>query len=305
MKYVRIGDKNVSVLMLGGNIFGHFCNEQETKDIIDTAYAHGLNCIDTANVYSNGLSEEYIGRALRGRRENFFIATKAGIHSNAVPENRFSKEYILQSAEESLKRLRTTYIDLYQLHAYDTAVPLSETVSALNQLIEKGKVRHIGCSNFTLSQLQEAAEIGANFTTVQLPYNILERKIEKEILPFCNEHNISILPYKALARGILSGKYTTTADLPKNSRAIVSARVREELTQEMLAKVQILKNYSKTSDIALSALSLAWLIAQKGVSLVIVGVRTVEQLIDCIGAAKVTLSCSELEHVDAILLKTQ
>jgi len=223
MNYRKLGHSvlRVSEICLGGNIFGYFCDKEETREIIDRAHERGVNFIDTANVYSHGISEEYIGSAVKGRRQDFVIATKAGMFSDQVARNIFKKEYILRSAYESLKRLKTDYIDLYQIHNVDQLLPLSEAMEALDRLVEEGVIRYAGCSNYNIESLKEADELAVKnkYTSLQVPYSLLDRNVEKEILPFCRRLSIGVLPYQALARGLLSGKYKDASKLPHGSRA--------------------------------------------------------------------------------------
>jgi len=306
MKYRIIPgtDLKVSELCLGGNIFGHFCNFEETKKIIDFAYNQGINFIDTANVYSDGLSEEYIGKSIKGRREKFIIATKAGVRPNQKPKNVFTKEYIIKSVNESLNRLQTDYIDLYQVHHFDLEIPIKETLKALNELIRTGKVRYIGCSNYNLKQIVEALneKEKKNFSSIQLPYNLLNQEIEKEVIPFCNQLNIGILPYQVLDRGLLTGKYNKIINIPTSFRGSKSEKIRLELTPKKLKILKYLEEYTKRKTISLTELSLAWVLRKKEVCSVIIGVRNIDQLKECINSIKLNLSIKDLKEIENIIM---
>lgn len=304
MRYRKLGnsDLNVSVLCLGGNIFGHFCNEEETKKIIDFAIEYGINFIDTANVYGDGLSETYIGKALKGRRNRFIIATKAGLRSDQKPENIFTKEYISKSIEESLQRLQTDYIDLYQIHHFDTTVPVEETIKVLNELIESGKVRYIGCSNYSLKQLQRSINLKFKhkFISSQIPYNLLDQSTELEIA-FCKENDIGVLAYQSLARGLLTGKYDNVDKFPDGSRALVSDSIRKQITPEKITLVNKLKAFANEQGHSVTALALSWILRNGEISSAIIGVRSIQQLKDCIAAIDWNLSTREIEVVEKII----
>lgn len=297
----------VSELCLGGNIFGHFCSFEQTKQIIDYAYSQGINFIDTANVYSDGLSETYIGEAIKGKREKFIIATKAGLKSNQKPEHVFTENYIFKSVEESLKRLQTDYIDIYQIHNFDQAVPLEETFRALNELVEQKKVKYIGCSNYTAQQLNESLLLKTTnrfkhqFVSLQNPYNLLNRDLEKELLSLCNQSNTGILAYNSLARGLLTGKYKDALKIPPHFRAAQSASIKKQLTPQLIATVGKLEEFARNKGHTVIELSLAWILAKKEINSVIVGVRNVEQLQGCIGATEWRLTAQDLQEIEKII----
>ena len=302
MEYRALGNSNlkVPVLCLGGNIFGNFCNEKETKNIIDFAFENGINFIDTANVYSDGISEIFIGNALKGRRNKFIIATKAGLRSDQKPENIFTREYILKSVEESLQRLQTEYIDLYQVHNFDQSVPFKETMQTLNELVDVGKVKYIGCSNYTLTQLRKviSLQFKHRFISIQLPYNLIDREIELEILPLCEKEKVGVLTYHSLARGRLTGKYQNKESLPKDSRAVISASIREKITDEVIQFSNKIKKMAETKKHSATELAITWILFRKEISSVIVGVRSIEQLRDCIKAVSWKLTREEMGEIE-------
>ena len=300
----------VPVLCLGGNIFGHFCNELETKQIIDFAFEQGINFIDTANVYSEGISERYIGTALRGRRDKFIIATKAGLRSDQKPEGVLTRGYILKSAEESLQRLQTSYLDLYQVHHFDDRVPLEETLLALSELVNKGKVRYVGCSNYSLSQLKKSISLGLNnkflsekFVSLQLPYNLLEQSNE-QLISFCGKAGIGVLTYQSLARGLLTGKYDK-GEVPANSRASESSLLRSQITSENVAVVKKLTTFASELGRSVTELSLAWILQRTEVSSAIIGVRSIDQLKVCLAATTWKLQPKEIVMVTEIVKELQ
>lgn len=322
MKYRTIGnsDLKVSVLGLGGNIFGHFTNLEETKKIISLALNNGINFIDTANVYSKGLSEKYIGECVKGKREKFIIATKAGLKTGEIPKNKFTYKYIIQSIDESLTRLKTDYIDLYQVHNYDLTVPLEETMDALNEIIEQGKVRYIGCSNYNLEQLKKAFSLKHKhkFISLQNKYNMFERDIEKGILELCKKQNIGILVYSGLARGLLTGKYKKNMktsksrdfdsaqkslifDIPEHFRAFKSSSIRAQLTDKFFDVSEKLEEFALKKGVKVNDLALSWILSKPEISSIIIGVRNSRQLLSNIKSVDVELNEEDIKEVDFIL----
>jgi aryl-alcohol dehydrogenase-like predicted oxidoreductase len=214
----RIGSLEVSVVGLGGNNFGRRLDSHATSAVIDATLDEGINFLDTADVYGGTRSEEFLGRALGGRRDEVVIATKFG---SRLDEQRKGArpEYVRQAAEDSLRRLGTDRIDLYQLHWPDPQVPIEDTLGALDELVRSGKVREIGCSNFSAEQLREAEEAatregGARFVSVQNEYSLLHREPEREVLPECERAGIAFIPYFPLASGLLTGKYRQGQPVP-------------------------------------------------------------------------------------------
>ena len=215
MEYRYLGNSGtlVSVIGLGTNNFGRRLNSSDTKRVIDTANDEGINFLDTSNSYGDTLSEEYIGNAIKNKRQEIILATK--VYSKigeGINEKGAGKVHIISEVENSLRRLQTDYIDLYQIHFWDENTPIEETLRALNYLIDSGKVRYIGCSNFTSWQLAMSLESSKSnnlekFITVQPEYSLLKRDIEAELIPACEYYNIGILPYFPLASGALTGKY--------------------------------------------------------------------------------------------------
>src|SRR5215212_9238765 len=217
----RIGSLEVSVVGLGCNNFGSRLDSDATSAVVDTALDEGINFFDTADIYGGTKSEEFLGRALGRRRDEVVIATKFG---SAVDEQRKGArpQYVRQAVEDSLRRLRTDCIDLYQLHRPDPQVTIEDTLGALDELVRTGKVREIGCSNFSGEQLRAAEEVaaregGARFASVQNEYSLLHREPEREILAECERLGIAFIPYFPLASGLLTGKYRQDQQAPEGS----------------------------------------------------------------------------------------
>jgi aryl-alcohol dehydrogenase-like predicted oxidoreductase len=206
-------DLEVSEIGLGCNTFGWAIDEKTSIAVIGRALDLGVNFIDTADMYDQGRSEESVGRALKGRRSQVVLATKFGYPMGDDPGDRGgSRSYVLRAVEASLRRLQTDYIDLYQFHLPDPDTPIEETLRALDDLVLAGKVRYIGCSNFSATQLREAlsassAKALASFVTTQSRYNLIDRRIERELVPVCQEHGVGVIPWGPLAGGFLTGKY--------------------------------------------------------------------------------------------------
>lgn len=308
MEYRRLGrsDVRVSCLALGGNIFGHFCNQQETIRIIHAAHDCGINLIDTTDVYSEGRSEEFIGSSIHGMREQWVIATKVGVRKGESPAGKGHEGFIRQSVEESLRRLRTDYIDLYGLHHFDPETPLEETLATLHSLVQEGKVRLIGVSNFSGDELRRSLEgsVALDLTTIsstQSHYNLLKREAERDVFPVCREYEVGLVVYGALARGILSGKYHWGEELPFSSRALTSSSIRSDLTQGVLKVVEALADFAKRRDRTVTELALAWILRKTEVVSLTVGVRSVAQLEANIHSIDWKLSDSEMNEIDGIV----
>ena len=295
-QYRQIGSLSVSLIGLGCNNFGWRIDEAQTRRVVDAALDAGINFFDTADIYDKGRSEEFLGRALGKRRGGIAIATKFGMkfddtHSGARPE------YVRQSAEDSLRRLGTDYIDLYQIHQPDPNTPLADTLGALEDLKKAGKVREIGCSNFSAAQIREA---GGKFASVQNQYSLFFREPEAEVLPECRREHLAFLPYFPLANGLLTGKYRKGQPLPKGSRgdAAFGPKV---FTEENLEKVERLIAFAGQRGHTLLELAFSWLAAQPAVASVIAGATSPEQVNANALAASWELSSGELAEVDALM----
>jgi aryl-alcohol dehydrogenase-like predicted oxidoreductase len=276
----KIGSLEVSLAGLGCNNFGWRIDADGTAAVVTAAIDAGINFFDTADIYGGGQSEEYLGRALKGRRDQVLIATKFGMKMADGKEGAKPK-YIRQAAEDSLRRLGTDHIDLYQIHKPDTSTPIADTLGALDELVKAGKVREIGCSNFSAEQLREAAAVrngarGACFVSVQNNYSLLHREPEPEVLPECKRLGIAFLPYFPLANGLLTGKYRKGEPFPKASRG-EDGFGPKVFTDENLGLVEQLRGFAESRGHTLLELSMAWLAFKPVVASIIAGAKTPEQ----------------------------
>jgi aryl-alcohol dehydrogenase-like predicted oxidoreductase len=310
MEYRNLGSSGtkVSVIGLGTNNFGRRLNTSETKKVIDTALDEGINFLDTSNSYGDTLSEEYIGNAIKNKRSDIILATKVYSKIGDRPNDMGAgKIHIIREVENSLKRLQTDYIDLYQIHFWDNSTPIEETLRTLNYLIDSGKVRYIGCSNFTSWQLSMSQEIAKSlnmekFITVQPEYSLLNRDIEKELIPACEYYNVGILPYFPLASGVLTGKYKRGENMPEGTRLSENKeRADEILTSETYSILERLEIFAKARNKSLLDLAFAWLLANPLVSSVIAGATKQEQVVSNARTHKWKLSKIEVNEVNEIL----
>jgi aryl-alcohol dehydrogenase-like predicted oxidoreductase len=299
----RIGSLEVSVVGLGCNNFGRRLDSDSTSAVVDAALDSGITFFDTADVYGGTKSEEYLAHALGRRREDVMIATKFG---SAVDEQRRGArpEYVRRAVEDSLLRLGTDRIDLYQLHTPDPQVPIEETLGALDELVKAGKVREIGCSNFSADELREAEEAtregAARFASVQNEYSLLHREPEGDVLPECERLGIAFIPYFPLANGLLTGKYRWGKEAPAGSR-LDSARGERLLTDRNLDVVERLIGFSESRGRTILELAFSWLLTRPAVASVIAGATSSEQARSNAAAAGWELTDAELAEVDSIL----
>ncbi len=309
MEYRKLGNSGlkVSELGLGGNNFGWWADEVTSIAVINYALESGINYFDTADVYDQGRSEEFIGKALKGKREKVFIATKFGAPMGEGPNDRGgSRNYVMKSVEASLRRLQTDYIDLYQMHFPDPETPIEETLHSLHDLVQAGKVRYIGCSNFRAWQLCEALWASrvnhlSSFVTVQARYNILTRHIEPELIPCCRKYGIGVIPWGPLAGGFLTGKYHQGEKPPADARLAKVTKVWGHiLTEDNFNKLAQLKAFAAERGHTVAELAIACLLAKPWISSVIAGARTVEQLSSNLPAIQWKLSEDDMSRVDAI-----
>lgn len=309
MEYRQLGTAGlrVSLIGLGGNTFGRYVDEAGTAAIVSAALDAGINFIDTADVYNKGVSEEYLGRAIRGRRDDVLIATKVGMRAGERPNDTgASRKRVIESCELSLRRLSIETIDLYQIHAFDPHTPQEETLSALDDLVRAGKVRYIGASNYDAWQLTRALWVSdrrnlARFVSIQSEYNLLARDIESELVPCCTEFGIGIIPFFPLAAGVLTGKYVPGEPPPPETRGAQSPGFDRRLTPEALETVRRLDTWARARGHSAAELALAWLAAQPAVSTIIVGARRPEQVTANARAAEWRLAPDELAEIDRLL----
>ena len=305
METRRIGNLEVSVIGLGCNNFGWKIDENATRDVIDAAISVGINFLDTADTYGKTTSEEFIGRALEGRRESVIIATKFGKPVDAMRTGA-KPAYVHQACNDSLRRLRTDYIDLYQLHAPDRTVPIADTLGALNELVVAGKVREIGCSNFSAAQLREAEEASksdglARFVSVQNHYNLLRRDDEAYVIPECDRLGLAYLPYFPLESGLLTGKFRMGKDAPKGTRIAEGGWLAERYTEENLASIERLIAYAESRQHTMLELAMSWLLRLPLVASVIAGATSVDQVRANAASPNWELSSADIEAIDEIL----
>jgi aryl-alcohol dehydrogenase-like predicted oxidoreductase len=272
---------DVSVVGLGCNNFGSRVNDEGTREVVDAALEAGITLLDTADVYGNrGGSETALGKALKGRRDRVVLATKFGhAMSDDAPPNRGSREYIRQAVEASLGRLQTDWIDLYQYHRPDGITPIEETLGALNELVDEGKVRYIGSSNLDGRQVVEADDVAkdrgwARFVSAQNEYSFLEREAEEELLPTAERLGIGVLPYFPLASGLLTGKYRRGQPAPAGTRLALRP---ERLTDDAFDRIEALESFADSRGVSLLDVAIGGLAAQPAIASVIAGATKPEQ----------------------------
>ena len=286
MKYRQLGNSGVrvSAIGLGTNQFGGPVDQKAVNEIVGTALDLGINLIDTADVYQSGHSEETLGVGLKGRWQQIILATKVEHKTGPGPNDWGASRYhIMNGVEASLRRLQSDHIDLYQIHTWDETTPIEETLRALDDLVRSGKVRYVGASNFAAWQLARAnllAEIRgwSPFITVQPHYNMLQREVELEMVPYCQAYGVGILPYYPLAGGFLTGKYRRGEPPPAGSRGERSGYVQAYMTEANHALVERLSHWAETHGHSMAELALAWLLAQPEVSSVISGASKPSQV---------------------------
>lgn len=317
MDYRSLGRTGVPVsgLCLGCMNFGGKTEETDSFNIIDKAIESGINFLDTANVYSRGASETIVGKALQrnGKRDQIVLATK--VHGRMDDNNRLAegnnRKHIIEQCDASLKRLQTDYIDLYQIHRPRSDTPIDETLRALDDLIRAGKVRYIGTSTFpswrVMESLWASKELGLNrFVTEQPPYHLLDRSIERELIPMAQSYGIGILPWSPLARGFLTGKYKRGEDIPGDTRLAsdmqgpFKKRTGQHFSDRAYDVIEVVEAIASEKGVTPSQVALAWLMWQPGVTSVIIGPRTIEQLDDNVGAASVEITDADRARLDEV-----
>lgn len=311
MEYRTLGRAGVKVssLCLGTMMFGGPTSEKDSIHIMHRAMDAGINFLDTANVYNGGESESVIGKAVSENREKWVIATK--VHSTMgddVNESGSHRFHIMSAVEASLKRLGTDHIDVYYLHRWDATTRIAESLRALDDCVRQGKVRYIACSNFEAWRVCEALwtseKLGLEeFVCVQPLYNIVNRDVEVELLPFCEKYGVGVVPYSPLARGVLSGKYLRGEKPPKGSRAARQDRrmLQTELRDESFDIAQELKPLADAHGKTLTQFALAWVLANPTITSVIIGPRTMEQLEDNLGCLDCTVTADDEAAINALV----
>ena len=306
METKRIGGQNgidVSVVGMGCNAFGRRLDEESSLPVIRAALDAGINFFDTAESYGDGLSEEFIGRAIKGRRDEVVLATKFGLNKLHVPgKGKGSRANAMAAIDRNLERLGTDYIDLYQLHKPDPTTPIAETLDAMNDMVKAGKVRLIGCSNFSATQMREAADTASEmglmgFVTAQNPWSALERDIENDLVPVCADNEIGILPYYPLAKGLLTGKYRRGEAAPTGSRLEGASDIR----RANFNVLEALETFATNRGFNLLTLAVSWLASQATVASVISGASRVDQLAQNVAAVGWKMTASDLIEIDRIV----
>ena len=318
MEHVRLGRTGlrVSRLCLGTMTFGVQCDEPASVAILDTAATGGITFIDTADVYPSGgdlstvgRTEEIIGRWLRGKRDEFIIATKcSGRMGPQAWQQGNSRKHVLDAVDASLRRLQTDYIDLYQLHSPDPNTPIDETLRAMDDLVRAGKVRYVGCSNFLSYQVARAlgrSEVlgVARFDSVQPRYNLLFRQIERELLPFCAEEGIGVIPYNPLAGGLLSGKHQqgTPTEGTRFTLGSAGAMYQQRYWHEReFETVEQVRPLAAEAGMSLVQLAVGWVLANSTITAPIIGASRPEQLADSLKAAETPLPHDLKQRLDEL-----
>ena len=303
MEYRKLGSLNVSLVGIGCNNFGWRTDAAGTAAVVDAALESGISFFDTADCYGAGDSEKFLGAALKGRRDKAIIATKFGIKMGEGKEGAHPK-YVREALDASLQRLQTDTIDLYQIHKPDPNTPIADTLQALNDAVIAGKVREIGCSNFSAEQLREArATPGPRyFVSVQNEYNLLKREPEAGVLPECASTSVAFLPYFPLANGLLTGKYRSGTPFPESSRG-KDGFGPKLFTPENLAVVEALISFAESRHRSVLELAFSWLAARPEVCSIIAGAKTSEQVRANSVAASWKLTGADLAELDGLLEK--
>lgn len=311
MNYRPLGRTGVqvSVACFGTMTFGWEpddwgSHEEESIKLAHKAIDLGVNFFDTADVYARGVSEQILGKALVGKRDRIVLATKCHGKMDDNDPNAWgnSRRHVIEACEASLKRLGTDWIDLYQIHRPQPGIPIDETLRALEDLIRAGKVRYAGCSTFAAWQVCEAHYVAKNlgingFMSEQPPYNLLDRRAERELLPFCRTYDYAVIPWSPLAGGLLSGKYLEPGT--KGARYSNSDPM-ERVKQVPVARLQRLKVLAERNEMTLATLALAWVANQPGITAPIIGARSEKQLEESVAACQIHLNEKVIKQVDAI-----
>ena len=312
MEIRKLGSLDVSVLALGCNNFGARCDERESRTLVDTARNAGVTVFDTAAVYGGGRSEEMLGAAIAPVRDEVVVVTKFGVPFGDDPDSGgTSAERVRRQAEASLRRLGTDRIDLYLQHVPDPATPLDETLGALADLVDAGKVVEAGCCNVDASFVTEAIKLGAKgrgaqYVAVQNHYNLLQRAAEQDVLPLCEDSGLGFMPYFPLESGFLTGKYRRAKGFPEESRfaaasPITQARIDSITRPELYDRIEELDSVARDHGRALVDLALSWLASRPAVACVPVGATTPQQIAANVKAIAWELPTGVADQVDQIV----
>ena len=301
MQTRRIGSLEVSAVGLGCNNFGRRLDEAGTRKVIDAALDAGINFFDTADSYGGTDSEVFVGRCLGKRRSEVIVATKFGWELDDTRRGAHP-DYVRRAVDDSLRRLGTETIDLYQLHKPDPTVPIEDTLGALDELVQAGKVREIGCSNFSPAELdaaESAADGRSRFVSVQNEYSLLHREPERGVLATCEKLGLAFVPFFPLSSGLLTGKYRLGQSPPKG-RLTTMASLSDRLNDEALGTVETLIAFAESRGHTILDLAMSWLLARSEVSSVITGAMTANQVESNAKAASWSLSQAELAEVNRL-----
>jgi aryl-alcohol dehydrogenase-like predicted oxidoreductase len=311
METRTIGSLQIPVVGVGCNHLGVTVDEAGTLALVDAALGAGVTFFDTADEYGTGMSEQHLGKALKGRRDRAIIATKFGIPFGGDPQRGGgSARWVTTAVEESLRRLGTDYVDLYQLHFPDPQTPIEETLTALDRLKRDGKVREFGCSNFTNELIDEAAGVAASkglhmFSSAQNELNLLRQQAVQTVLPACERHGLGVLPYFPLASGMLTGKYRRGEPPPGDSRLAISPYLQPGVAERMMSdkrfdRIEALDAFAQARGHTLLELAMGWLLAQPTVACIIAGATKPAQVVANVEAAGWQLTPREASEAAAI-----
>src|ERR671911_866131 len=314
MEYRRLGGSGVKVseISLGSWLtYGGSVAEEQARACIHRAYELGINFFDTANVYMRGVAEEIVGRALKGfERDSYFLATKVYFPMGQGPNDRgLSRKHITEQFHASLKRLGVDYIDLYQCHRYDENTPLEETLRTLDDLVRQGKVLYVGVSEWTADQISDAMSIAGEMNldrivSNQPQYNMIQRRIEVEVIPLCEREGVGQVVFSPLAQGVLTGKYRPGDAPEEGTRAAdpeYNVFMRQLMNEEVLSAVEGLRSVASEAGLSMPQLALAWVLRLGNVSSAIIGASRPEQVDDNAAASGVELSADMISEIDEIL----
>ena len=311
MDYVRLGRSGlkVSQICIGTNMFGaDYVDDRRALSVIDAAYDTGINFIDTADAYNSGESEVVVGKAVRGHRHDFVVATKGFIATGPGPNDvGLSRKHLMAAVEASLRRLNTDYIDLYQVHYFDPDTPLEESLRTLDDLVRQGKIRYIGCSNFAAWQLMKALWVSdkngfERFESAQPEYNLGKRDIEGELFSACSDQEVGIIPYQIFMGGVLTGRYAAESPPPEDSHMASrhAQRAKDTYWNERTFKmVKTLRQHAAELGISVPELLIAWTLSKPEITSVIVGASRAEQVQANAQAASIVLSEETVNLLDS------
>jgi aryl-alcohol dehydrogenase-like predicted oxidoreductase len=317
MEYRQLGASGlqVSVISLGTMTFGgkgKFADVGTTgvddaREQVDLALEAGVNLIDTADVYSDGMSEEIVGDVLAGRRDDVLVATKARFAMGAGPNDAgLSRHHLIRACEASLRRLRTDYVDLYQVHEWDGRTPVEETLAALDHLVTSGKVRYVGCSNFSGWHVMKSLGVAARehlprYVSQQIHYSLQSRDAERELLPLAVDQGLGVLVWSPLAGGLLSGKYRRGQNPPEGSRHLSEWNEPPVHDENLLYDiVDALVAVGEAHGVSAAQVALAWLLRRPAVTTVVIGAKRTDQLVDNLAAAQLQLTDEEVERLESV-----